>query len=30
MEVETTNRRKYQPFYIGENEIESSRDFREQ
>jgi len=30
IEVKTTNRGKYQPFYISENEVEFSREFRDQ
>ena len=30
IEVKTTNRGKYQPFYISENEVEFSREFKEQ
>ena len=30
IEVKTTNRGKYQPFYISENEVEFSRQFKDQ
>ena len=30
IEVKTTNRGKYQPFYISENEVEFSREFKDQ